>query len=66
MHDCFVAACDLPWLSRHSHGDSNVTSGAATAVLQRKTIANVLRIIATRSYHFVIALWSAKQTESAA
>jgi hypothetical protein len=39
-----------PWLSRHSHGDSNVTGGdVAAAALQRKAIAaivNVARAIA--------------------
>jgi hypothetical protein len=38
--------------------------GVAAAVLQRKAIAaivSVVRIIAARSYHFVIAVWSAKE-----
>jgi hypothetical protein len=44
-------------LSRHSHGDSYVTSGAAAAVLQRKAtaIVNVARLICARSYHFGVA-----------
>jgi hypothetical protein len=46
-----------------------VTSGAAAAVLQTSTIAaaaNVSRIMAAGKYYFVIALWSAKEAESAA
>jgi hypothetical protein len=35
--------------------------GVATAVLQRRTIASVVRIIATVQYHFVIAVWRAKE-----
>jgi len=44
-----------------------MTSGAAAA-MQRKTIAivNVARVIASCSYHFVIAVWRAKEAESAA
>jgi hypothetical protein len=59
----FSAQRCLPWLSRHSQGDSNVTNGAAAAVPQRKAtaIVSVARIIAARSYHFVIAVWSAKE-----
>jgi hypothetical protein len=41
-----------------------VTSGAAAAVPQTKAIAaivNVSRVIAVRSYHFVIAVWRAKE-----
>src|SRR5262249_16094031 len=40
--------------SRHLQGDSNVTDGAAAAVLQRRTTAtlNVARLIATVAYHF--------------
>ena len=43
-----------------------MTSGAAAAELQSKAnaIVNVLRGIAACSYHFVIAVWSAKAAES--
>jgi hypothetical protein len=43
-----------------------VTSGVAAAVLQRKAtaIVSVERLIAARSYHFVIAVWRAKEAES--
>jgi hypothetical protein len=39
----------LPWLSRHSHGDSNVTGGEFAAPMQRgatAAIVNVARVIA--------------------
>src|SRR5262249_15133532 len=37
----------LPWLSRHSQGDSKVMSGADSAVVQRQAtaIVNVTRVI---------------------
>jgi hypothetical protein len=41
----------------------------AAAVLQTKAMAaivNVWRVIYARSYHFVIAMWRAKEAESAA
>jgi hypothetical protein len=44
-----------------------VTSGcSAVAVAQSKpkAIVNVTRVIASRSYHFVVAVWSAKEAES--
>jgi hypothetical protein len=44
-----------------------VTSGAAVAVLQTSTIAAtvyIVRVIAIRVYHFVIAVWRAKAAES--
>jgi hypothetical protein len=44
-----------------------VTGGdSAAAALERKTIAaivNVARVIAPCSYHFVVAVWRAKETE---
>jgi len=42
--------------------------GVAAAVLQRKAtaIVNVARVNAPALYHFVIAVWSAKDAESAA
>jgi tetratricopeptide (TPR) repeat protein len=55
----------LPWLSRYDYGDSNVTrSDAVVAALQRNAtaaIVNISRVIAPRSYHFVIAVWRAKE-----
>jgi hypothetical protein len=60
----FTAQRCSPWLSRHEQGDSNVTGGGvAAAVLQRNAIAviaNGLCVIATASYHFVIAVWRTK------
>jgi hypothetical protein len=41
--------------------------GVAAAVPQRKAtaaIVNVVRLITPRSYHFLIAMWSAKDRES--
>src|SRR4029077_18649073 len=62
----FSAQRCLPWLSRHSQGDSNVTSGAAAAGPQRRAtaIVSVVRVIAGRSYHFLIAVWRAKAAQS--
>jgi hypothetical protein len=42
--------------------------GVAAAALQRKAtaIVNVVRVIAPSSYHFVIAVWKAKEAESGA
>ena len=60
----FTAQRCSPWLSWHEQGDSNVTGGdVAAAALERKAIAaivNVARVIASCSYHFVIAPWRAK------
>jgi len=58
----------LPWLSRHSQGDSYVTSGAAAAALQRQatTIVSVARVIALVLYHFVVAVWTAKRGDTTA
>src|SRR6266480_157891 len=65
----FTAQRCSPWLSRHSQGDSNVTGGdVAAAALQRNAIAvivNVVRVIASCSYHFVVAEWSRKGAQSA-
>jgi hypothetical protein len=47
--------------------ERNVTSGAAAAVPQTKEIAaivNAWRVIAARSYHFVIAVWRGKAAQS--
>src|SRR6266480_5894342 len=42
----FTAQRYSPWLSRHSHGDSNVTgSDVAAAALERKAIAAVMNIV---------------------
>ena len=41
----------------------------AAAALEKNAIAaivNVVRVIAPRLYHFVVAVWSAKEAESAA
>jgi hypothetical protein len=57
----------IPWNSRHSHGETNVTVGAVAAALQRNataTIVNVSRVIAGRPYHFLIAVWRAKEAQS--
>jgi hypothetical protein len=54
-------------LRRDEHADSKVTGGdVAAAALQRNAaaaIVNVSRVIAPRSYHFVIAVWRAKEAE---
>jgi hypothetical protein len=64
----FTDERSLPWALLHEHGDSHVTSyGAAAAVPQRKAtaIVNVARIICACSYHFVVAVWRAKEAQSA-
>jgi hypothetical protein len=46
------------------HGDSSVTGGELAAPMQRgatAAILNVSRVIAACSYHFVIAVWRAKE-----
>jgi len=53
-------------LSRHSHGDSNVTGGdSATAVLQAiAAMMNVVaRVIATGYIIFVVAVWRANEAD---
>jgi hypothetical protein len=53
-------------MSRHEQGESNVTGGkVAASELQTRAIAivNVERVIARRSYHFVIAVERAKEAE---
>jgi hypothetical protein len=41
----FTAQRCSPWLSRHSHGDSNVTGGDVTAAaLERKAIAAIVTV----------------------
>src|SRR5882724_5437237 len=63
----FTAQRCSPWLSRHSHGDSNVTGGDVAAdALERKAIAaivNVARIIAFPHITFGVAVWRAKEAE---
>src|SRR6266481_3471392 len=63
----FTAQRCSPWLSRHSHGDSKVTGGdVAAAALERSAtaaIVNVARVISAPSYHFVVAVWRAKEAE---
>src|SRR5436309_13628397 len=51
-------------MTRHSHGDSNATGGVVAAAMQRNATAavvNVVRFICVRSYHFVVAVWKAKE-----
>jgi hypothetical protein len=59
----FTAQRCSPWLSRHSHGDSNVIGSAVAAALQRNAIAaivNVARVIAP--VHITLSLSSGEQT----
>jgi hypothetical protein len=55
-------------LLRHPHGDSNVTGDVAASVLERSAIATmanaVAYFIALVEYHFVIAVWRAKEAQS--
>jgi hypothetical protein len=47
----------------HSHGEMNVTGGGVAAAVPRRTataIVDITRIIGA-SYHFVVAMWSAKK-----
>jgi hypothetical protein len=53
----FTAQRCSPWLSRHSHGDSNVTGSELAAAMQRNAtaaIVNVARVIAT--VHITLSL----------
>ena len=50
----------------NSQGDSNLTSGAAAALLQNDTaIISVAKRHRRRVYHFVVAALSAKEADSA-
>ena len=50
----------------NSQGDSYATSRAAAAALQRQatTIVKIVRVIATGSHHFAVAVRRAKASES--
>jgi hypothetical protein len=59
----FTAQRCSPWLSRHEHGDSNVTGGVVAAAMQRNAIAasaKIFRVIAT--VHIILSLSSGEQT----
>jgi hypothetical protein len=50
----FTAQRCSPWLSRHSHGDSNVTGGdVAAATLQRNAIAVMANVAADFIHPFI-------------
>src|SRR5438093_2467961 len=50
----FTAQRCSPWLSRHSHGDSNVTGGpVVAAVLQRNAIAAMMSVLARAIEPFI-------------
>jgi hypothetical protein len=50
----FSAQRCLPWLSLHSQGNSNATSGVAVAAVQRKADVRMMSVIANLTVRFIL------------